>query len=157
VPDFGLETTKDISIVIAGLIALVTFVTGTVEYRRRGRHERAETFVQMRRRFQESPVFKSLLDLLSRNDPAVRDVSVQDRRNLVGFLEEIGLMVNSGLLRIEVARLMFGVYVDLVNNCEGFWDGLDRESEDWTMFRRFTDRLRKVGKNPPAPDSRLRF
>lgn len=152
-----LNTTKDFSIVVAGVIALVTFVTGTLEYRRRGQHERAETFIRMRSRFQESPVFRRILDLLSTNDPAVKDVSVQDRRNLVGFLEEVGLMVNSKLVRPEVAKLMFGVYVDLVNKSDDFWEGMDRTSVDWTMFRRFSETLRKVAEAPPASDAKLRF
>lgn len=152
-----LNTTKDFSIVVAGVIALVTFVTGTLEYRRRSRHERAETFIRMRSRFQESPVFRRILDLLSTSDPSVSEVSMQDRRNLVGYLEEVGLMVNSGLLRPEVAKLMFGVYVDLVNNSEAFWEGMDRGSVDWTMFRRFSQTLQKVSERPPASDSKLRF
>lgn len=152
-----LESIKDGSIVLAGAIALVTFVTGTLEYRRRGRQERAETFVQMRRRFQENPLFRRSLDLLSSDDPTVVEVSVQDRRNLVGFLEEVGLMVNSGLLRPEVAKLMFGVYVDLVDKSEHFWEGLNRESKDWTVFHRLRDRLRNLDVECLARDARLKF
>lgn len=152
-----LSTTKDVSIIVAGLIALITFVTGTLEYRRRGRQERAETFMQMRRRFQESPEFRLILDLVTKNDPTVAHVNSQERRNLAGFLEEVGLMVNSGLIRPEVARVMFGVYVDLVKNSPSFWEGLEPESPDWTMFRRLSKILDDVGKRPPASNNRLRF
>lgn len=139
-----LNTTKDLSIVIAGVIALVTFVTGTLEYRRRGRHERAETFVTMRRRFHDSGEFRHILDMLSTDDPRLRDASHQERRNLVGYLEEVGLMVNSGLLKPAVAKFMFGSYVELVTRSEHFWDGLDPDSEHWTVFRRFSRRLESV-------------
>lgn len=156
-PPLDLNTTKDFSIVVAGIIALITFITGTLEYRRRGRQERAETFMQMRRRFQESAEFRQILDLVTKNDPSVSQINSQERRNLAGFLEEVGLMVNSGLIRPEVARVMFGVYVDLVKNCPSFWEGLEPESPDWTMFRRLSKLLDEVGKRPPASNSRLRF
>ncbi len=152
-----LDILKDISIVIAGAIALITFVTGTMEYRRRGKQERAETFVHMRRRFQESPTFRHILDLVTTDDPTLANISIQDRRNLVGFLEEVGLLVNSGLLKPEVARLMFGWYVELVDQSQHFWTGLEPDSDYWHLFRRFAERMRSLKGRPPAPDEHMNF
>ena len=133
---------KDISIILAGAVAVTTFFTGAVEYWKRGRQERAEHFVQMRRRFLESPEHREILDLLQAHDPTVADYSVQAKRNFVGFLEEVALMVNSGLIRQDVAHYMFGYYVFLVDQDEPFWAGMDRDSEYWTLFRRFASRMR---------------
>ena len=93
-----LGTVKDLSIVTAGLVAFVTLWTGMAQWARAQHAARADQFVAMRRRFLEDPTFRRLLDLLAAGDDAISRESVQDRRNLAGFLEEIGLLVNSGLL-----------------------------------------------------------
>lgn len=123
---------------------MTTFFTGAVEYWKRGRQERAEHFVQMRRRFLESPEHREILDLLQAHDPSIADYSVQAKRNFVGFLEEVALMVNSGLIRQDVAHYMFGYYLRLVDENEPFWIGMDRDSEYWTLFRRFASRMRSL-------------
>ncbi|RYG75324.1 hypothetical protein EON77_11335, partial [bacterium] len=102
---------KDVSIVVAGFVAFITLWTGMAQWARAQHAARAEQFVAMRRRFLEDLTFRRLLDLLANGSADLSRESVQDRRNLVGFLEEVGLLVNSGLLRFQVARYMFGPYV----------------------------------------------
>lgn len=135
---------KDWAITIAGIIALTTFLTGLIEYVRRGRQERAQNFVLMRRRFLETPAYRNILDMLQANDPELRSVSVQDKRNFVGFLEEVALMTNSRLIKCEVAHYMFGYYVILVASNDDFWEGLDRRSQYWTLFHQFADEMKKM-------------
>ena len=89
-----LDFYKDLAIIGGGIIALVTFFFGYLEYLRQGRQHSAAAFVQMRRRFLESDRFQHILKLLSDDDPSVREISIQDRRNFIGFFEEIALMVN---------------------------------------------------------------
>lgn len=150
----ALSLSKDWAIIVGSLIALVTFLTGVMEYARQGHHRRAEHFLQMRRRFLETPEFRLILEYLQRENPKLDDVSIQDKRNFVGFLEEVALMVNSGLIRLEVARYMFGYYVHLVRNSDRFWQNLDRDSEYWTVFREFADRL---GQTKSPVSHRIRF
>ena len=147
---------KDVSIVVAGLVAFVTLWIGMAQYARAQHAARAEQFVAMRRRFLEDATFRRLLDRLAAGDPGIAGESVQDRRNLVGFLEEVGLLVNSGLLRFDVARYMFGPYVRLVDGAGPFWDGLDREGESWAVFRSFAARMRAAD-GRAAPVERLRL
>ena len=59
-----------------------------LEYVRQGRQHRAENFVQMRRRFLETPEYRRILNLLAVESPELRTESVQEKRNFVGFLEE---------------------------------------------------------------------
>lgn len=141
-PTVDLGYVKDLSIVLAGLVAVVTFVSGAWQYARQGRDSRVEHFVTMRRRFLEDPVFRGLLNQLATGDPSVAHAPVQDRRNFVGFLEEVALMVNSRLVRPDVAHYMFGYYVGLVDSSDAFWEGLERDSAYWTVFRRFAADLR---------------
>ncbi|MER3496525.1 MAG: hypothetical protein C4320_06970, partial [Armatimonadota bacterium] len=88
-------------------------------------------------------------------DERIAEESVQDRRNLAGFLEEVALMVNSGLLRYEVAQAMFGYYVQLVGSSEPFWQGLDRNAETWAIFRAFEARLRRPRRSVPVARLKL--
>lgn len=148
---------KDWSIVAAGLIALITFVFSTIENVRRGRQERVQNFVLMRRRFLEMPQFREILDLLQSCDPGLRDFSIQDKRNFIGFLEEVALLTNSGLIKAEIAHYMFGYYVVLAAKSEDFWHGLDRESTYWAVFREFAQKMAALESRGLPAASTIRF
>ncbi|MBV6458324.1 MAG: hypothetical protein HONBIEJF_01451 [Fimbriimonadaceae bacterium] len=152
-----LSVAKDIAIVLGTIVALVTFFSGTWEYVRQGHQHRAQHFVQMRRRFLETPQYREILDLLATNDPALATISVQEKRNFVGFLEEVALMVNSGLIRRDVAHYMFGYYVLLCQRSESFWQGLDRTSQYWSLFRQFASEMERMGNKVLPSRQPLRF
>ena len=147
---------KDVSIIVAGVVALSTFMTGAIEFLRQGRQHRAENLIQMRRRFLETPQYREILDMLQSGDPAIAKSSIQERRNFVGFLEEIALMVNSRLIRPEVAQYMFGYYVLLVARNEPFWEGLEKGDVYWTLFHHFAQEMARREKLPGS-DRALRY
>jgi hypothetical protein len=136
-----LSTVKDWSIVVAGVIALVTFVTGALEYARRGRYDRAQSLVETRRRFLESRIFRECLPLLESDDPRLAELPVQERRAFLGFFEEVALMTDARLIKEEVASYMFGYYVGLAARSRHLWAGLDPNSRYWTLFRDFASRI----------------
>jgi hypothetical protein len=152
-----LSEAKDIAIIVAGIIALTTFFTGVLEYARQGSQNRAQNFVQMRRRFMENETFRDVCTMLMTDDPRLRDVPLQDKRNFGGFIEEVALMVNARQIRMETAHYMFGYYVILCWKSENFWEGLDRESIYWTLFRDFAEQMRALEKNFSFSRERLRF
>ncbi len=139
-----LDTVKDVSIIIGGGIAFLTLWQGLFQYARQNHATRAAQFIDLRRRFLEEESFQQILTLVHDNCSDLKSTSIQERRNLVGFLEEIALMMNSGLIRPEVAHYMFGYYVLLINDCEDFWDGLDRDGEYWAVFRAFAQKMRSM-------------
>jgi hypothetical protein len=139
-----LDTIKDLSIVVGGVIAFLTLWVGLFQYAKQSHSTRASQFIQMRRRFLEDETFRELLNQISACTESVQTAPIQDRRNLVGFLEEVALMVNSRLIRKDVAHYMFGHYVLLIDNCDAFWEGLDRQSEYWSLFRRLAEDMRSV-------------
>jgi hypothetical protein len=149
--------TKDIAIIIAGVIALTTFLNGVMEYARQGAQHRAQQFVQMRRRFMENDTFRELCTMLMTNDPRLRDIPIQDKRNFGGFLEELALMVNSRLIRKEVAHYMFGYYAILCWESENFWHGIDRESIYWSLFRDFVGEMKRLDGSFVYDRGTLRF
>lgn len=150
-------TTKDVSIIVGGAIAFLTLWQGLFQYARQNHAARATQFIQMRRRFLEEKSFQELLRMIHDQCTDIATTPIQDRRNLVGFLEEIALMVNSGLIRPEVAHYMFGYYVLLVDDCQPFWDGLDREGEYWAVFRSFAQKMRTMSVKKSVKDGAIRI
>jgi len=144
-----LSLVKDLSIIVAGAITLITFMTGVIQYMRQGQQTRAAQFVEMRRRFLEDPSFREILNHLASDDPRLREIPIQERRNFVGFMEEVALMVNSGILRPHVAHYMFGYYVLLVDSSTHFWEELDKSSEYWSLFRAFARTMQAQKGLPP--------
>lgn len=155
----NLDQIKDWSIIAAGAIALTTFWSGMVQYSRQNHAKRAEQFVQMRRRFLEDPLFREILNYLATDDERLCQVSIQDRRNFIGFLEEVALMVNSRMIRPQIARYMFGYYVSLADQSRHIWHNLDKESEYWTVFRDYARQLNKQAGTKAAslPSTDLKF
>ncbi|MGV3617621.1 MAG: hypothetical protein ACO1SV_20035 [Fimbriimonas sp.] len=151
-----LDTQKDFAIIAGSIIALVTFFSGVVEYARQTHLRRAQQFVEMRRRFLETGLFQEIIRLLAHDDPALRNIPIQDRRNFGGFLEEVALMVNSRLIPRPVAHYMFGHYVLLTERSVHFWDGLDRDGTYWQLFHRFAADMRTLA-DQPTDFKRLRF
>ena len=135
---------KDVSIIVAGAIAFITLWQGLFQYTRNNHAARANQFIQMRRRFLEEKSFQEILTLIHEKCDDVATKSIQDRRNLVGYFEEVALMVNSGLIRPEVAHYMFGYYVVLIYDCEKFWENLDRQGDYWAVFRAFAKKMRTM-------------
>ncbi|AIE85310.1 hypothetical protein [Fimbriimonas ginsengisoli] len=143
-----LEISKDLAIIGGTILALTTFLTGAFEFARQSHLRRVEHFIQMRRRFLETPVFQQILRMITTDDPALCEVPVQDRRNFGGFLEEVALMVNSRLISREVAHYMFGHYVLLTDRSHHFWSGLDREGTYWKLLHRFATEMEEESKKP---------
>ena len=132
-----LDVVKDYALVVGGIAALTTFLTGLAEYARQANLRRGEAFIAMRRRFLEDPLFREILNLLDSDDPRLADLPVQDRRNFVGLLEEVAIMVESRMIRPEIAHYMFGYYVLLADDSQHLWPGLRKEDRYWTLFRRY--------------------
>ncbi len=150
-----LPTVKDVSIVVAGVVALTTFFSGVVEYARQANLRRGEAFVAMRRRFLEDALFREILNLLDRDDPRLAQMPVQDRRNFVGFLEEVAILVESKMISRQIAHYMFGYYVLLADDSQNLWVGLRKEDRHWSLFRLYAAENRAM-RGSPLPKA-LRF
>lgn len=147
-----LSLLKDVSIVVAGVVALIGLLASAWEYRLRGRVERAKHFVELRRRFLEDPSFRDILELLATDDPGLAEIPLQARRNFIGFLEELGLMVNSAMIKEDVAHYMFGHYIGLAARSRNLWAGLDPESRYWKVFWSTARRHESLEKDTVKPD-----
>jgi hypothetical protein len=129
---------------IGASLALLTFLKGIFEYSRQGAQKRAEMFLQMRRRLKENQNFKELCALLDVDSSKLTEIPFKDKRDFLGFFEEVALMLNSGLLRKEVAHYMFGYYAIKCWESDHFSASINRNSNYWRLFKDFAEEMQKV-------------
>ena len=142
-----LSITKDIASIVAVVIALITLGKGLAEYSKHGAQQRAEHFLEMRHRFKDSDKFRRISKLLENDDDELLKLTLAEKVDYVGFLEEIALLTNSGLVRSEVAHYMFGYYAVQCWNNEKFWKDMNRYTPYWSLFRDFAERMEHISKD----------
>jgi hypothetical protein len=103
----NLTLVKDIASIAGGMIALCTLIKSVVEYTKRGAQERAAQFESLRLRFKSDVQFRHICDLLETDDPELRKVPFKDKRDYLGFFEEIALMMNTGLMKENVGHVAY--------------------------------------------------
>ena len=148
---------KDMATIVGALVALATLTKGVIEYVRQGAQKRAELFMQMQKRFVESPTLDSITALLERRDPKLSELSFAEKSTFLRFFEEIAIMVQSGLLKKDVAHYMFGYYAVICWKSEHFWQGVNRDGAYWSLFRRFASDMTEMEKASPFHHERFRF
>ena len=136
-----MESAKDIAVIAGAAIALMTLVKGVVEYGRQGAQKRAEHFIEMRKRLKENDSFKEMCALLENDDAKLLEMPFREKRDLLGFFEEVALMMNSRLIRPAVAHYMFGYYAIRCWHSQNFWSDVNRHSYYWTLFADFVKRM----------------
>ena len=148
---------KDFSIIIGGLITIIAFANGLLEYRRQGAQKRVEHFTLLRRRLKENHIFKEICALMFANDPRLADVNAQDKRDFIGLLEEVALMANSGLIRPELAHYMFGYYTVKCMESGDFWANLTLDETYWKLFHDFAHEMKAKESSHTYDRKKLRF
>jgi len=144
------ECIKDVATVVGVVVASITLIMGIVEFVRQGTQKRAEHFIEMKKRFKENERFREISALLENDDPKLASEPYKNKRDYLGFFEEIALMVNSGLIKVEVAYYMFGYYAIKCWKSDNFWkiknksgksQYINRESQYWILFKNFAEKM----------------
>lgn len=148
---------KDVAAIAGAIVALAALLKGVLEYELQGRQKRAEHFITMRQRFKGNETFRELCAMCEQDDEKLRTVPFKDKRDILGFFEEVALMTNSGLLRPRVAQYMFGYYAMSCWRSVNFWNGVNKESLYWTLFRDFVARMEVEEQKFRNSRSGLRF
>ena len=148
---------KDAATAVGVLVALLTLVKGVYEYAKQGAQKRAEQFVEMRRRFKENDPFKEIASLIEQNDPKLSSVAFKDKLYYVGFFEEVALMVNSDLIKPEVAHYMFGYYAIRCWENDMFWRDVNRNTPYWSLFTAFVTKMKAIEDSFVYNERKLRF
>lgn len=139
-----LDDWRNIAIIIGTFVALVTLMKGIYEYTRQLAQKRSEQYAEMRKRFRESEVISKLIGMLETNDSNLAEVSWSEKVELLGFYEDIALMVNSGIIKRNVAFYMFGYYALRCWESEYFWDDVNRDSPYSSLFRNFVNQMKAI-------------
>ena len=130
--------------VVGGIVALATLLRSLAEYRKQGAQKRAEQFLNLRDRYAG---FADLFPLLESDASELEGQLYERKVAFLGFHEELALLVNSDLLKEEVAHYMFGYYAMRCWESDKFWSDLNRDSIYWAAFGDFAKRMELVEKN----------
>jgi hypothetical protein len=78
---------------------------------------------------------------------------------LIGLFEQVALLVNSGLMRREVAHYMFGYRAIRCWNSTQFWANLDDKDSDMyvSLFKDFVRQMQEVEASFKFDSGRFRF
>ncbi|MBN1787007.1 MAG: hypothetical protein JW806_01280 [Sedimentisphaerales bacterium] len=138
-----LKNFVDIAVIAGCIVTIITLIKGLLEYSRQGAQKRAEHFSELRRGFRENKLFKELLQELDEDAQGLAKRPFKEKRELLGFFEDIVLMANSKLIKKHVVHYMFGYYMIRCWESDNFWNGLNRQSNYWALFRHFVQEMKK--------------
>ena len=143
-------------------VALLTFIKAVVEYAGQNRQKRAEHFMEMRQRFKGNQSFSKISALLEPSgqapcNPELEKVPYFEKRDFLGFFQELAIQMNSRLIPKEVVHYMFGYYVLRCCDCEYFWKGVNRKSPHWKLFTDFAQDMRSLENRLPQLDTRKKL
>jgi hypothetical protein len=139
-----LAEAKDVATIVGVAVALATLLKGVWEYTQQGAQKRADHFQVLRRKLKDNEQFKAICALLETDDDGLRRIDFADKRDFLGFFEEVALMLNTRLLSRRVAHYMFGYYAILCWKSENFWHGVNRNSLYWSVFADFVKQMTDV-------------
>ena len=136
--------------VLATMGAIVVGVSGLcawlVAQWRENDRRRFETFFKMRQEFRTNPRFGKIFQALEGDIKRVQlsEISDDDAAELAGFLEEIAILVQSGVMSKQLAHYFFGYYViEIVDNID-YMNKIEAEgSLYWRLLREFAVTMEK--------------
>ena len=133
-----MELAKDIFVLVGGTIGLLAFAKGIVELIESNAMRRYEKFQHMSVRFDESPDIQKVCAFLHDNESqATGDLTKQQKEVFICFLEEIYFMMNSGIMKRDLALYTFGYYAAMAIDSEQFWHDLRKSDPFYVHFLRF--------------------
>jgi len=142
-----------IAAVVVAIFGGLAYIKGLDEYKEQNKVKRAEHFIDLRNRFKGNASFNRIRELLLNNDSRIKDISFKAKTDFLGFYEEIALMVNSDIIRKEVAYYMFGYYAIKCLDCKFFWKSHDnpnaptKNAKYWYVFMNFAEEMKTMGEN----------
>jgi hypothetical protein len=147
------EWLKNLFAAAATIIGLFAFGKGVVEFIKSNAIRRYEKFHEMSVRFDENPKIQLVCKLLHGVNNSIHTVTTQDKEVFICFLEEIYFMMNSRIMKQDLALYTFGYYGKLALRSEEFWHGLNRLEPSYMHFLSFC-RLAKSYVPARVPDRR---
>ena len=109
----------------------------------------AEHFFKLRDKYNNDPTFIKIREIIDNpdNKDISRGVNPDEKRKFLGFYEEIAIMVNSKLIKEELAFYMFGYYAIRCCELDVFKTYINDEKEYWSVFSEFATKMKKYQDN----------
>jgi hypothetical protein len=128
------------------IIALATFWKAIYEYMQQRADKRAQQFIALRSSFRDNPAFQKIISHLY-GDEDFSTVDDVNRIEFMGFYEDLAFLMNSGLIRKEVAFYMFGGDVIKAWKNDRFWSKERKEEKEWALLKDFVGQMQEQGEN----------
>jgi hypothetical protein len=109
--------------------------------------DRAKQFLSLRTSFRENTGFQNIVNCLYDPNNNFSSVPENVKYEFMAFFEDLAFLMNSGLIKKEVAFYMFGNDVITAWNNSRFWSESDKENKLWSLLKDFVDQMEKVNQN----------
>ena len=119
-------------------------IKGYSEYKLTTKQRRIELYEIYRRKLKEDETIRSVVDALENDNGNIVEISRIDKYMFLGFYEDIALLMNTGLIKPEIAHYMFGYYAMRCWENESFWNDINRNSHYWRVFREFVEKMKDL-------------
>jgi hypothetical protein len=142
-----LEIIKTVAITGTAIITIITLITGYSQYKLMVKQKRCELYELYRKKMKENESISQIINYLETNNKEIINVPRVKRYLFLGFFEDIALLINSKLIKPEIAHYMFAYYAIQCWNNELFWNGINRDSHYWRVFKEFVEKMKKLEEN----------
>jgi hypothetical protein len=144
---------KDVVTIAGTGLGLLAAAKGLIEYSEQNAQRRLQLFQDLRRRFEEKPAMQKMRAAIEAQGPnQLRAIAKNDKVDFAAFYEDVALMMNSGLIRPEVAHYWFGFYAVSADEDDAFWSDLNKELPYWRVFRQFARTMRQLDQSTGSHD-----
>lgn len=141
---FDLDFWKNITIILGVIVSSYSLFASVSEYSKQGTQKRANYFFELQRRFMEKDIFKKICLLSENDDPAVKELSLKDRMDLLVFYEELSLAINSKLIKKEVIYYMFGYYIVKCWRSTNLWSDIEKDNPYLKLFHELAIQMEEL-------------
>ncbi len=138
---------KDIVAILGGFFSLVLVFLALIQYQKAEKQRRAEHFFKLREKYNTDAVFVKIREKIDHQDSPQQGeeaIKLDEQRKFLGFYEEIAIMVNSGLIKQELAFYMFGYYAIQAAEMGDFKSYIEEDREYWGLFIQFAGRMKAI-------------
>lgn len=139
-----LDLIKTIAISATSFVAIFTLIKGYSEYRLSVKQKRSELYETYRQKLKENETIRRVVVALENDIGDIAEISRIDRYMFLGFYEDIALLMNTKLIKPEIAHYMFGYYAMRCWENDMFWEDINRESHYWRVFREFVEKMKDL-------------
>lgn len=109
--------------------------------------ERVKFFLDQHRRLFDDEDLKIVLQYLDGDDPRLAEEDCWEKnRKFAVFIEEVELLIRSGMLDSNACQYMFGYYASCAFKGKNFRQGMNFDEDHWLLFSEFAKNYEEFSK-----------